>query len=254
MNGYKKEGVNMLTSTKAISAERNHLMQLETLMSCGVLAVSLLFSMVSDAASPTFVDVNADKFFNSTGILASPGESFLIKAKGEVDISALNGGYITEADGAIAVTPQHDSGAFVFFRDTARPIDTDPVEGSRKSFFPLGDDLPGHLPGAPYGALVAGFSGTAHPASFADFSNGFALIGHEGIARAPSTGGYLFLGVNDFNNPGGDNAGVFRVRVFQHHVFDEHDDHEDNDNRNANAHNDDKKNKWEWIQLYWPRQ
>jgi hypothetical protein len=71
------------------------------------------------------------------------------------------------------------------------------------------------LPGAPNGALVAGFSQTPSPSSFRDFPNGFALINTIGIARAPNTGGYLFLGVNDFNNPGGDYSGAFRVRIFR---------------------------------------
>jgi hypothetical protein len=162
-----------------------------------------------------FVDVKADSFFNSTGIYASPGESFLIKAKGKVDISKGNGSYRTKPDGTIVMTPPPDSGAFEFFRDRAGPLDTDPVRGSRKSFLQLTSDLPGHLPGSPYGALVAGFSQTSSPSTFNDFPNGFALVGTYGIARAPNTGGYLFLGVNDFNNPGGDNAGAFQVRVFR---------------------------------------
>jgi hypothetical protein len=160
------------------------------------------------------VVVEADEFFNATGIYAFPGESFLIRAQGVVDISTLNGGYQTGPDGTIVTTPPSDSGAFEFFRDRAGPLDTNPVRASRKSFLPLTDALPGHLPGAPYGALVAGFSPLASPSSFADFPHGFALIGTRGIAQAPNSGGYLFLGVNDFNNPGGDNAGAFRVRIF----------------------------------------
>jgi hypothetical protein len=162
----------------------------------------------------TRVVVEADKFFNATGVHALPGESFLIRASGVVDISTPNGGYRTGPDGALVATPPSDSGAFEFFRDRAGPFNTNPIRGSRKSFLPLTSTLPGHLPGAPYGALVAGFSPLQSPSSFADFPHGFALLGTRGIAQAPNTGGYLFLGINDFNNPGGDNAGAFRVRIF----------------------------------------
>ncbi|WP_194714722.1 hypothetical protein [Noviherbaspirillum soli] len=166
-----------------------------------------------------FFSVRADQFFNATGILAAPGESFLIRAKPHdvVDLSTLNGGYKTFADGTIVVTPPPDSGAFQYFRDRAGPIYSDPVAGSRKSLLPLGEQLRGHLPGAPNGALVAGFSASAYPTSFSDFPYGFVLINDKGIARAPSTGEYryLFLAVNDINNPLGDNAGEFRVRIYR---------------------------------------
>ncbi|MEI6336927.1 MAG: hypothetical protein WCS87_20395 [Methylococcaceae bacterium] len=62
---------------------------------------------------------------------------------------------------------------------------------------------------------MAGFSQTATPSSFADFPDGFALINTDGIAKAPITGGYLFLGVNDFNNPDGDNSGSFNVKIIR---------------------------------------
>jgi hypothetical protein len=159
--------------------------------------------------------VNANVFFNATGIYAPAGKSFHITARGVVDISNTNGGYRTLADGTIMETPPSDQGAFQFFQWAAGPTNTDPVEDSRKLFLPqVCCNLPGHLPGAPYGALVAGFSPTATPTSFTDFPNGFALINEDGVAIAPSTGGYLFLGVNDFNNTGGDNSGAFRVRIF----------------------------------------
>jgi hypothetical protein len=165
------------------------------------------------------ITVRADVFFTPTGIAAGPNESFLVVARtgDTVDLSTLNGGYRTLADGTIAATPPADSGATEFFRDRAGPIYSDPVAGSRKSFLPLTDTLPGHLPGAPYGALVAGFSPSAAPGAFADFPNGFQLINGKGIARAPASGGYLFLGVNDFNNAWGDNGGAYRVQVYRLH-------------------------------------
>jgi hypothetical protein len=188
---------------------------------CSLLPVTA-FSAPDSPPSPSkanqpFLSVRADQFFNATGILAAPGESFLIRARRHdvVDLSTLNGGYKTFSDGTIVVTPPADSGAFQYFRDRAGPIYSDPVAGSRKSLLPLGEQLRGHLPGAPNGALVAGFSASAHPTSFNDFPYGFVLINGRGIARAPSTGEYryLFLAVNDINNPLGDNAGEFRVRI-----------------------------------------
>jgi hypothetical protein len=160
--------------------------------------------------------VDADRFFNRTGILASPGEVFKIKATGVVDISTLNGGYKTDPDGTIVETPPRYSEAFMFFRARAAPLGVDPLAGTQKNIIHLDSSLPGHLPGAPYGALVAGFSATPNPSSFADFPNGFTLVGASGIVTAPSTGGYLFLGVNDINNPGGDNAGNFTARITPH--------------------------------------
>jgi hypothetical protein len=159
-----------------------------------------------------FVHVRSDRFFNATNLYARGGESFLVKAnrRDVADLSTLNGSYKIYPDGTIAVTPPPGSGAFEFFRDNATPVSSDPVIGSRKSMI-----LFGHLPGAPYGALVAGFSTTATPTSFSDFPYGFQVINFKGIARAPAAGGYLFLGVNDSNNPGGDNGGEFRATVIR---------------------------------------
>jgi len=203
---------------------------LKTLAICGMVVIPLSLLPETASSSPDsppsppksnhpFFSVRADQFFNATGILAAPGESFLVRAKPHdvVDLSTLNGGYKTFSDGTIVVTPPPDSGAFQYFRDRAGPIYSDPVAGSRKSLLPLGEQLRGHLPGAPNGALVAGFSASAYPTSFNDFPYGFVLINDRGIARAPSTGEYryLFLAVNDINNPLGDNAGEFRVRIYR---------------------------------------
>jgi hypothetical protein len=144
------------------------------------------------------VTVRAGTLFNATGIFVDSGESFLIQANGVVDLSVGNGGYQTDPNGTIVISPPANSGAFQFFRDRAGPLDTNPVQGSRKSFLPLTSTLPGHLPGAPYGALVAGFSTTATPTSF--------------VVQAPNTGGYLFLATNDFDNTV-NNAGAFEVMI-----------------------------------------
>ena len=185
------------------------------------LAGAVLYCVQTVAlADPITVTVRADRFFNATGILASGGDVFHIEATGIVDISTLNGGYRTDPNGTIVETPPHDSGAFEFFRDRALPIGVEPVAGTGKIFSPIASFLPGHLDGAPYGALVVGFSLSPNPTSFADFPNGlqshgFILVGASRTITAPSTGGYLFLGVNDFNNPGGDNAGSFSTLVIQ---------------------------------------
>ena len=181
---------------------------------------ALFYSQPVAHADPITVTVRADLFFNPTGILASPGDRFDIEATGIVDLSTLNGGYRTDPDGTILETPPRDSGAFEFFRDRALPIGVEPLAGTERIFSPIAFFLPGHLDGAPYGALVAGFSPIPNPTSFADFpdglsSRGFILVGASGSITPPSTGGYLFLGVNDFNNPWGDNGGSFLAQVTQ---------------------------------------
>jgi hypothetical protein len=184
-------------------------------------AGAALFCIQSGAhADPISVSVRADQFFNPTGILSFPGDMFDIVATGIVDLSTLNGGYRTDPNGTLAETPPGDSGAFEFFRDRALPIGVEPLAGTQKIFSPIAFFLPGHLEGAPYGALVASFSPIPNPTSFADFpdglnSRGFILVGGSGTITAPSTGGYVFLAVNDFNNPGGDNAGSFLAQVSQ---------------------------------------
>lgn len=157
-------------------------------------------------------NVRSDVLFNPTNMQAFAGESFLIVAKGIVDISNQNGGYRVTSDGTIVVTPQANSGAFQYFRDYAEPTNTNPVQGSRKSVLQA---WPAHLPGAPYGALVAGFSLNPTPSSSADFPNGFTLINMGGIARAPTTGGYLFLGANEMFGATNDNSGSFEVEIYR---------------------------------------
>ena len=184
------------------------------------LAIGFIFAMavylvISDTAHARVVEVSAQRFFNDTGFTAAPatGQTFRIRAVGSADLSSLNGSYITDPDGTIQFTPDPASGAFEFFRDRARPIGVPPTAGTRKLFEPLSSSLPGHLPGAPYGALVAGFSLSDTPTSFDDFPAGFQLVGSFAEIAAPAEGGRLFLGVNDFNNPGGDNAGSYFAQV-----------------------------------------
>lgn len=201
----------------------------KTLAFLGLVAVPLTLLPVTASTSPnsppsasksnhSFITVRADLLVNATGILAAPGESLLIQVEphDSVDISTFNGGYKTYADGTIVETAPFDSGAFQWFRDAAGPVYSDPVAGSRKSLLSFGSNFRGQLPGAPYGALVAGFSPSAQPTSLNDFPLGFMLVNKKALVRAPSIGEYryLFLAVNDISNvPGGDNAGVFRVRI-----------------------------------------
>jgi hypothetical protein len=77
----------------------------------GLVVPALSFSMdgmtSSPASPPVVVEVHADQFFHATGIFTSRAESFLVIAKlaDVVDLSTLNGGYLTGADGTIVVTP-----------------------------------------------------------------------------------------------------------------------------------------------------
>ncbi|NML16884.1 hypothetical protein [Azohydromonas caseinilytica] len=168
------------------------------------------------AESPALdVKVLANVFFNPTGLWARAGQTFRIEASGVADISDQNGGYKIDPNGTILETPPVNSGAFDFFKRNARPFGADPVAGTEKLFSPFG--VPGHLDGAPYGALVAGFSRNPDPSYFDDFPNGldsrgFSFVGRTGTVRAPQGGGYLFLAVNDVNNPD-DNSGSFSAHV-----------------------------------------
>jgi hypothetical protein len=163
---------------------------------------------VARAAQGETFEVDAALPLVATGIFVEGGQHVHIKASGSVNLALFDGPYITDANGTILVAPPPGSGAFEFFRDMALPRGVDPVVGARK-LIPLGFYAP--LPGAPYGALVAGFSPLAAPTSFADFPSGFVLTGKSGKITAPAGGGYLFLAVNDI--PGVDNGGSFTVEV-----------------------------------------
>lgn len=182
-----------------------------------MLSVALCLQLIvaSASANAKVVEVQANRFFNDTGFVAAPGANpiFTVRATGRADLSKLNGSYITDPDGVIQSTPAPDSGAFTFFRDRATPVGVAPAAGNTKNFVPLSPGLPGHLPGAPYGVLVAGFSSKSTPTSFDDFSSAFVAVGAFGRVTAPDAGGRLFLGINDFNNSGGDNSGAYVAQV-----------------------------------------
>src|SRR5207247_2107668 len=111
-------------------------------------------------------------------------------------LADIDGPYTTDPNGRILAAPPVGSGAYNFFTSSANPIGQPPVVGTRKFIASSGAELSG----APFGALVAGFSQTATPASYADFPAGFSLVGTSGSVTAPASGGYLFLGVNDIGD------------------------------------------------------
>jgi hypothetical protein len=160
------------------------------------------------AAAGKQVTVNSAVFFNPTGILASPGQTFTITASGTANLSEFDGPYDTNPDGTIVVAPPLGSGSSSFFTNYAAPVGVVPVVGSSKIMIA---PYCGFLCGAPYGALVAGFSPIANPSSFADFPNGFTLVGSSGTVVS-SSDGYLFLGVNDFDNTW-DNVGSYAAVI-----------------------------------------
>jgi len=171
--------------------------------------ITLLTSAASVQAQNLTFTVDSSQMFNFTGIFASPGEAFQFQASGSVDISDSNGSYITDPNGTILFAPPSGSGAYNFFYYNADPLYAPPVVGSYKTIDPTLYGPYAPLGGAPYGALVAGFSSTQTPTSYSDFT-GFTLIGALGSVTAPDSGGYLFLTVND--NHYTDNSGIFTVQ------------------------------------------
>lgn len=170
------------------------------------LAIALFF--VSSAYGTT-VTVDSAALFNPTGIFASSSQVFLITATtGTVNLANFDGPYIVDANGTVTTAPPVGSVAYNFFTSQAMPFGVAPAVGSKKILV----GFPAQLPGAPYGALVAGFSTLSNPTGFGDFPLGFSLIGSSGIAQAPAGGGFLFLAVNDINNTT-DNLGIFTAQI-----------------------------------------
>jgi len=174
-----------------------------------LIAAVMMACTQAAAKAEIIVTVNANQFFNPTGIQATAGEQFQITATGLANLALFDGPYITNPNGVITTAPPAGSGAFNFFINNSTPVGVPPAVGQARNVLP---GAPAHLVGAPYGALVAGFSNVPNPTSFAQFTGGFTLIGASGIATAPSTGGFLFLAVNDINNTF-DNAGGFTAQV-----------------------------------------
>jgi len=162
----------------------------------------------SPAPPITRVVVPAQRFATNTGIRASAGQRFTIKAHGTVNL-ATEGPYIVDADGTITTAPADGTGAQSWFKNLASPRGSLPVKGAKKMLLAPNDV--DHLVGAPCGALIAGFSQLPYPKSISDFPSGFVLVGSSGTVVAPFGGGYLFLAVNDYYLP--DNDGSFDVTI-----------------------------------------
>jgi Flp pilus assembly pilin Flp len=175
-----------------------------------VIASAIALAVVS-TTSAVMINVDSSQFFNQTGIQATGGEKFSITASGTVNIAEFDGPYDADPNGVITLAPPVGSGAYNFFTFNAGPVGIPPAVGDTKSILP---GFSAQLVGAPYAALVAGFSLSPSPTSFGDFPNGFQLVGSSAIITTPVGGGFLFLAVNDINNTT-DNVGSFTAQVTQ---------------------------------------
>jgi PEP-CTERM motif len=173
-----------------------------------LLAFAFTLCSNGSAAYANPISIDSAVLFNSTGILASGSEGFVITATGTVDLAIFDGPYVTDPSGTIVTAPPSGSGAASFFT-FADPTGVPPAVGNQKRIPSL---FFAQLPGGPFGALVGGFSPSSSPTGFGDFPGGFSLIGSSGIITAPGGGGFLFLAVNDINNTF-DNFGSFTAQV-----------------------------------------
>lgn len=176
---------------------------------CVLLAVCLsaVLRTVSVAQVNQVVSVDSAKFANATGIQASKGQVFTIQTTGMVNLASNDGPYITNPDGTILTAPAPTVNAYNFFTTLAVPIGVGPVNGGQKLTIA---PWPGQLEGAPYGALLAGFSANANAASPADFPDGFVVVGASSAVTAPIDG-FLFLAINDSYIP--DNSGSYSATI-----------------------------------------
>lgn len=169
--------------------------------------LAAVLSLASDGAAVPISSVPPAVY---SGVDAAPNQVFQIVATGTVDLSAINGSYVTDADGTVVAAPALGSGAEMFFANEQPNVGVAPTVGSFKLISPS-TEAP--LPNGRYGILTAGFSSTLSPASYSDFIGGFTAIGAAGTVTAPPTGGYLFFAVNDgfsfVDRP--DNAGSFEA-------------------------------------------
>lgn len=166
-------------------------------------------AILSPIASAAIVAVDSAQFFNPVGILAIGGQTFSITASGTAELAMFDGPYQTDPNGVITAAPVPGGGADNYFTLAADPTGVHPAVGNTKSVL-IGSFA--HLPGSPYGALVAGFSPSASPSGFGDFPDGFQFVGSSGSVVAPAGGGYFFLGINDINNTS-DNSGRYLANV-----------------------------------------
>jgi hypothetical protein len=177
----------------------------------GPLGFAMLFLTCLSLSTTTYGGIIVDADVNAvyTGVVASAGQVFDITATGQVNISNLNGGYITDANGTLLVAPPVGSGSYNFFY--SQPTPGPPTVGEVKEIDPGFGDGIGELAGSPFGGLIAAFATTTSPSSLADFTTGFEFIGASGTIVAPAGATFLFLAVNGINR--GDNSGSFTANV-----------------------------------------
>ena len=160
------------------------------------------------AVTQASLNVQGTGFATSTGVWLSAEQSYQLNASGTVNLANLDGPYTTNADGIITAAPPAGSGAYGYFTGSAGPVGAPPKAGESKSMIP---PYVTYLQNAPYGALVAGFSANPAPKALSDFPSGFVRVGASGIVKAPASGGFLYLAVNDYSLK--DNAGSLLVKV-----------------------------------------
>jgi hypothetical protein len=146
-------------------------------------------------SAAVIVSVDSVPGMVDSGLVYTGGTILQITATGTVDLANNSGGYVVGPDGVIVTPPTSGSGAETWFTNNAIVIGVTPVAGISKS--PLAVNNPNYF-GAPYGALLAGFTTVASPTSFADFT--FVVIGSGATFAVPGSiaNNYsLWFGVND---------------------------------------------------------
>ena len=187
----------------------------EAMQMCQGVAVAVLAALFvacgssgTSATCPviaTTVSVDAANDVNSTGLLATVGETFSIQATGTANLADANGGYVTSPNGDIVTAPTAGSAADTFFTAQS-PAGVAPAVGGQK----FASGYAATLDSAAYGALVAGFSTNANPTLASDFPSGFLLVGSSATVTATAAA-YLFLAVNDINRT--DDMGSYSATV-----------------------------------------
>ena len=169
-------------------------------LATGMLTCLSPTSAKAQTATPFSVD--SSLYVCATGIQVNAGQTVTITASGSVDISDMNGGYFTDPNGTIQVTPDDQSDSYSYFLNNANPTGVPPLAGTQKTII-----FGGQLNGKPYGALVAGFA----PTQTGGDPSSFFLVGSSSTFTA-QTSGYLYLAVNDINNSY-DNNGFFSASI-----------------------------------------
>jgi hypothetical protein len=149
------------------------------------------------------------------GTFTTPGQVVQITATGSIKMAEGFGlgPYDTDPNGKILALvdrtdpPSWNVHEYMLVQTGGIPV----VVGGKVNIaaFELNDI--GRLVGAPFGAVIAGFSSIPDPQHLSDFVNGFTLIGSAGSITAPNGAPFLFLSINDTNRI--DNVGSYDVTV-----------------------------------------